>query len=83
MQQPASHSDHLKDLNFLQDKDTWKLEACVSCVCQGGHVRCSVEKCAENLNCKDGEEPHRDKNECCPKCVPSTAKISIPRNCHN
>ncbi|XP_055339967.1 BMP-binding endothelial regulator protein-like isoform X2 [Paramacrobiotus metropolitanus] len=57
--------------------DSWKIDVCVTCQCQDGLVQCAVQSCPSDVTCNDGEELYRDKNDCCPKCVPKTAVCTV------
>lgn len=56
--------------------DVWKKDSCVSCICQGGSVRCISEACDQST-C---EHPVIHPGKCCPECTNCEYLGQIVRN---
>lgn len=54
--------------NTYEDGQTWQLDACSSCKCQGGMPRCAMTRCNDTMACPQGTHFVREAGECCGKC---------------
>uniref|UniRef100_T1IP83 BMP-binding endothelial regulator protein n=1 Tax=Strigamia maritima TaxID=126957 RepID=T1IP83_STRMM len=52
-----------------KDRSIWKLDACTTCSCQLGDVRCYVEQCRPSDECPPGTRLQTPADQCCPRCV--------------
>lgn len=63
------------DIVYPNNK-TWSLDACRSCCCTAGNIRCSETKCQE-VKCRSNEELVRPPGECCPKCIEAAGSCTV------
>lgn len=61
---------------IYQNNETWSLDACRSCCCTSGNIRCSETKCQE-IKCRSNEELVRPPGECCPKCIEAAGTCTV------
>uniref|UniRef100_A0A9J8BIA6 Cysteine-rich motor neuron 1 protein n=1 Tax=Cyprinus carpio carpio TaxID=630221 RepID=A0A9J8BIA6_CYPCA len=59
---------------ILQAGDSWKPNACSSCVCRNGSVRCFSQQCPA----ADCRVPVLRKGQCCPQCMLEITSTSAP-----
>ncbi|XP_035786652.1 BMP-binding endothelial regulator protein-like isoform X2 [Anopheles albimanus] len=59
-----------------QNNETWSLNACTSCECRAGEVRCANIQCPKR-KCGPNESLVRSANECCPQCVESPGVCTV------
>ncbi|XP_073683597.1 cysteine-rich motor neuron 1 protein-like [Garra rufa] len=59
---------------ILRDGDSWKPNACSSCVCRNGSVRCFSQQCPA----ADCRIPVLRKGQCCPQCMLEISSTSVP-----
>ncbi|KAK2879228.1 hypothetical protein Q8A67_020019 [Cirrhinus molitorella] len=59
---------------ILQEGDSWKPNACSSCVCRNGSVRCFSQQCPK-AKCR---VPVLRKGQCCPQCMLEITSTSVP-----
>ncbi|XP_058511030.1 kielin/chordin-like protein [Ochotona princeps] len=50
----------------------WSVDACTSCSCESGAVRCQSQRC-QALSCGPDEAPALSPGSCCPRCLPRPA----------
>ncbi|XP_047416876.1 kielin/chordin-like protein isoform X3 [Sciurus carolinensis] len=50
----------------------WAVDACTSCSCVAGTVRCQSQRCPR-LSCGQDEAPALSPGSCCPRCLPRPA----------
>ncbi|ERE89489.1 kielin/chordin-like protein [Cricetulus griseus] len=50
----------------------WTVDACTSCFCVAGIVRCQSQRCSK-LACGQDEAPALSPGSCCPRCLPRPA----------
>ncbi|KAH0508324.1 Kielin/chordin-like protein [Microtus ochrogaster] len=50
----------------------WAVDACTSCSCLAGTVRCQSQRCSK-LACGSDEAPALSPGSCCPRCLPRPA----------
>ncbi|MBZ3888562.1 Kielin/chordin-like protein [Sciurus carolinensis] len=50
----------------------WAVDACTSCSCMAGTVRCQSQRCPR-LSCGQDEAPALSPGSCCPRCLPRPA----------
>ncbi|KAL1777523.1 kielin chordin [Sigmodon hispidus] len=50
----------------------WAVDACTSCSCLAGTVRCQRQRCSK-LACGQEEAPALSPGSCCPRCLPRPA----------
>ncbi|KAL6045925.1 hypothetical protein STEG23_018423 [Scotinomys teguina] len=50
----------------------WAVDACTSCSCLDGAVRCQTQRCSK-LACGPDEAPALSPGSCCPRCLPRPA----------
>ncbi|PIK39988.1 hypothetical protein BSL78_23175 [Apostichopus japonicus] len=53
--------------NFLQHKQSTRLDPCTECVCSNGTTTCNIESCPSDAGC-DPTEIVVIPEECCPQC---------------
>lgn len=51
----------------LQPGESWTVDDCTSCQCQGGRVTCSIRQCPA-FQCASDEVPITTPGNCCPVC---------------
>uniref|UniRef100_A0A8W7P356 BMP-binding endothelial regulator protein n=1 Tax=Anopheles coluzzii TaxID=1518534 RepID=A0A8W7P356_ANOCL len=59
-----------------QNNETWSLNACTSCECRAGEVRCANIQCPKK-KCGPNETLLSVSGECCPRCVESPAVCTV------
>ncbi|XP_016144905.1 cysteine-rich motor neuron 1 protein-like [Sinocyclocheilus grahami] len=59
---------------ILRSGDSWKPNACSSCVCRDGNVRCFSQQCP----LADCRVPVLRKGQCCPQCMLEITSSSAP-----
>ncbi|XP_016111458.1 cysteine-rich motor neuron 1 protein-like [Sinocyclocheilus grahami] len=59
---------------ILQAGDSWKPNACSSCVCRNGSVQCFSQQCPA----ADCRVPVLRKGQCCPQCMLEITSTSVP-----
>ncbi|XP_016329661.1 cysteine-rich motor neuron 1 protein-like isoform X2 [Sinocyclocheilus anshuiensis] len=59
---------------ILQAGDSWKPNACSSCVCRNGSVQCFSQQCPA----ADCRVPVLRKGQCCPQCMLEITNTSVP-----
>uniref|UniRef100_A0A8C5XJM7 Kielin cysteine rich BMP regulator n=1 Tax=Microcebus murinus TaxID=30608 RepID=A0A8C5XJM7_MICMU len=52
--------------------ERWAVDACTSCSCVAGTVRCQSQRCRQ-LSCGPDEAPALSPGSCCPHCLPRPA----------
>ncbi|XP_037692124.1 kielin/chordin-like protein isoform X1 [Choloepus didactylus] len=52
--------------------ERWAMDACTSCSCMAGTVRCQSQRCPL-LSCGSDEAPALSPGSCCPLCLPRPA----------
>ncbi|XP_060052517.1 kielin/chordin-like protein isoform X2 [Erinaceus europaeus] len=52
--------------------ERWAVDACTSCSCVNGAVRCQSQRCPP-LSCSPDEAPALSPGSCCPRCLPRPA----------
>ncbi|XP_062863605.1 cysteine-rich motor neuron 1 protein-like [Trichomycterus rosablanca] len=62
-----------EDGNILLTGDSWKPNACTSCICSNGTIQCFTQRCP-NIKCR---VPVLRKGQCCPQCLEATT-TSVP-----
>nr|KAF6418610.1 kielin cysteine rich BMP regulator [Rousettus aegyptiacus] len=50
----------------------WAVDACTSCSCVAGTVRCQSQRCPR-ISCGPDEAPALNPGSCCPRCLPRPA----------
>ncbi|NXU54362.1 FRAS1 protein, partial [Turnix velox] len=55
---------------YQQHGDQWKTDACTTCACHRGEVKCVTETC-HPVNCQKGESEVQRGGKCCQECVSS------------
>ncbi|XP_057358347.1 extracellular matrix organizing protein FRAS1 isoform X1 [Manis pentadactyla] len=55
--------------------EQWSENACTTCICDQGEVRCHKQACPP-LRCKKGQRRAQRHGECCEECVPSAGSCS-------
>ncbi|KAM7021681.1 LOW QUALITY PROTEIN: extracellular matrix organizing protein FRAS1 [Passerculus sandwichensis] len=54
----------------FQHGEQWQENACITCVCQRGEVRCLRETCG-SVTCEEGQSKVQRPGKCCEECVSS------------
>uniref|UniRef100_A0A2K5U3U5 Kielin cysteine rich BMP regulator n=1 Tax=Macaca fascicularis TaxID=9541 RepID=A0A2K5U3U5_MACFA len=52
--------------------ERWTVDACTSCSCMAGTVRCQSRRCSP-LSCGPDKAPALSPGSCCPRCLPRPA----------
>ncbi|XP_025235151.1 kielin/chordin-like protein isoform X1 [Theropithecus gelada] len=52
--------------------ERWTVDACTSCSCMAGTVRCQSRRCSP-LSCDPDKAPALSPGSCCPRCLPRPA----------
>ncbi|XP_011851381.1 PREDICTED: kielin/chordin-like protein [Mandrillus leucophaeus] len=52
--------------------ERWTVDACTSCSCMAGTVRCQSQRCSP-LSCGPDKAPALSPGSCCPRCLPRPA----------
>ncbi|XP_073093520.1 extracellular matrix organizing protein FRAS1 isoform X5 [Manis javanica] len=55
--------------------EQWSENACTTCICDQGEVRCHKQACPP-LRCEKGQRRAQRHGECCEECVPSAGSCS-------
>ncbi|KAK2489712.1 hypothetical protein MC885_008048, partial [Smutsia gigantea] len=55
--------------------EQWSENACTTCICDQGEVRCHKQACPP-LRCKKGQRRAQRHGECCEECMPSAGSCS-------
>ncbi|KAH9496356.1 collagen, type I, alpha 1 [Bulinus truncatus] len=53
---------------FIEKGETYHVDACQSCLCRNGSLKCELIQCDWH-DCPEGEWPITYKGDCCPTCT--------------
>nr|XP_018911499.1 PREDICTED: BMP-binding endothelial regulator protein [Bemisia tabaci] len=61
-----------------QNGAVWQVDACKSCACMDGQVKCAQQTCPQlNTPCPPNSKLIHDPGQCCPRCVDSDGVCTV------
>lgn len=54
---------------IFENGDKWDVDACESCICDWGRVRCTEQLCPKDVRCPWGYQLKKKEGKCCGECT--------------